>query len=71
MGKRKKKSYEAPQLTVATFRAERGYAASGLFNLFGLGDTYNDRGGDAWSDGASSGSNRFGGWSDNGGSAWD
>ena len=28
-----KRPYEAPQLTVVTFKTERGYAASGLFAL--------------------------------------
>ncbi len=28
-----KKPYEAPQLTVVTFKAERGYANSSLFQL--------------------------------------
>lgn len=29
----RKKSYEAPRLTVVGFKAERGYAASGPFEL--------------------------------------
>ena len=71
MDKQEKKSYVAPQLTAVTFRAERGYAASGLFGMFQLGHSYSDLGGDAWSGSASSETNSFGGWTDNGNSAWD
>lgn len=72
MEKKVKKNYESPQLTVVTFRTERGYATSSVSGggLFGLHDPFLDNGGDAWG-GSSGGSNHFGGWTDNGNSAWD
>lgn len=71
----KKRDYEAPQLTVVTFKTERGFADSGgpMRGFLSLGNSWTNDGGDAW-DGSSSGSsgNRFGsGWTDNGGSAWE
>lgn len=43
MEKKVKKNYESPQLTVVTFRTERGYASSGMerdgfLSLIYLGD---------------------------------
>ena len=65
-----KKRYEAPRLTIVTFKMEQGYAMS-LTGVFNLGNSYTDYGDDAW-DGPTSGGNHFGGgWVDNGGSAWD
>lgn len=50
-----KKQYIAPQLMVVEFKAERGYASSGMeraFTLFSLSkDGYNDQGQENWSDG--------------------
>ena len=69
---KQKKEYEAPQLTVVTFKTERGYAASGR-GILTLGNAWDNNGGNAW-DGSASGGNggHFGsGWTDNGGSAWE
>lgn len=69
---KQKKEYDAPQLTVATFKVEQGYAASGR-GILTLGDAWDNYCSDAW-DGSTSGSNggRFGsGWTDNGSSAWE
>lgn len=70
---KEKKNYEQPRLTVVTFKMETGYAASGpLTGTFGLGNSWINEDNDAWSGGAPSGGNRFGGgWTDNGSSAWD
>ena len=37
-----KKQYEAPQLTVVSFKVERGYAASGVLSLFSSEPDYGD-----------------------------
>lgn len=43
-----KKHYEAPQLTVVTFKAERGYASSGggakLLNTLAISSLYQNEG---------------------------
>lgn len=72
----KNKSYEAPQLTVVTFKVEQGFAESTFSSLVGafrLNNSWSDVGGNAWDgSGTSEGGNRFGsGWVDNGGSAWE
>ena len=41
--KEDKKIYEAPLLTVVNFKAERGYASSGLLAFLGFGDEYGDQ----------------------------
>ena len=65
-----KRPYEAPRLTVVSFKIEQGYVLS-LVGAFNLGYFYTDYGNDAW-DGSTTGGNQFGGgWVDNGGSAWD
>lgn len=65
-----KRYYEAPRLTIVTFKTEQGYALSQT-GAFGLGFSYTDYGNEAW-DGSTTGGNQFGGgWVDNGGSAWD
>lgn len=65
-----KRPYEAPRLTIVSFKMEQGYAISKV-GMFKLGDFYCDNGNDAW-DGSTTGGNQFGGgWVDNGGSAWD
>ena len=72
--KTEKKKYEAPQLTVVTFKTEQGYATSslGASGAFGLGDAWSNESSDAWDGSSSSSGNRFGGgWTDNGGSAWE
>ncbi|MBR1549893.1 MAG: hypothetical protein IJ634_04580 [Bacteroidales bacterium] len=55
--------YEAPQLTVVEFKAERGFAGSGeerAFSLFGLSkDGYNNNGQENWDDNDNS---LFGSW---------
>ena len=62
--------YEAPRLTIVTFKIEQGFANS-LTGKYNLLDFYCDNGNDAW-DGSTTGGSRFGGgWVDNGGSAWD
>lgn len=66
-----KKPYEAPRLTVVSFRVEQGYALSGLTNVFLLSDAWSDKGGDAWGGSGLSNGSSFGGWEDVGGSAWD
>lgn len=64
-----KRPYEAPLLTVVSFKVERGFAGSGPLGL-SLAWSSNDE--DPWSNGGSSGGSRFGGgWTDNGGSAWE
>lgn len=72
MDKKREKEYEAPRLTVVTFKTERGYAVSGqLSSVFGLGNSYSNSGDNAWDDSdPSGGGNRFSGWTDNGESAW-
>ena len=62
--------YEAPRLTIVTFKIEQGFAKSltGVYNLLGF---YFDSGSDAWSGSASGGSQFGGGWVDNDASAWD
>lgn len=73
--KTEKKKYEAPQLTVVTFKTEQGYATSslGASGAFGLGTAWTNESLDAWDNSPSGSSgNRFGGgWTDNGSSAWE
>ena len=40
--KEEKKVYEAPALTVVTFKTERGYALSGPIFALGFSDEYGD-----------------------------
>ncbi len=66
MEKKEKRIYESPQLTVVTFKAERGYAASGLR----LGNAWTTSVIGAWV-GSASGSNDIGtAWTDQGQDAW-
>ena len=74
MKEKMKKAYVVPLLTVVSFRIEQGFVASGfssMSGMFGLGRSWSNDDGDAWDGGNSSGGNRFGGWIDNGGSAWE
>ena len=43
--KDEKKKYTAPELTVVTFKVERGYAASAIFDGVGLGSSNAGSGG--------------------------
>ena len=65
-----KRHYEAPRLTVVSFKTEQGYVLS-LVGAFNLGFFYTDCGNDAWSGSASSVGQFSGGWVDEGRSAWD
>ena len=69
-----KKHYKSPELTVVTFKMERGFASSSVdaTTAFELGNSWVNENHDAW-DGSlpSGGGNRFGGWTDNGNSAWE
>lgn len=65
-----KRPYEAPRLTIVSFKMEQGCATSQV-EMFRLGDFYADYGNDAWDGSGSGGSHFGGGWVDNGGSAWD
>lgn len=71
----KKNDYEAPRLTVVTFKVERGFADSGgpMRGFLSLGNSWNNDGGDAWDGSFAGGDGGYfgGGWTDNGGSAWD
>ena len=74
MNRKGKRLYEAPVLTVVSFKTERGYASSGASESSGsglLGSWFGSD--DAWS-GSSSGSgsgSSTGSWTDNGGNAWE
>ena len=73
MNEKAKKTYLPPALVSVTFKLERGYAASGsgpLASIFGLGNTYTSSSDDPWSGSSSGSGNHFGGWTDNGESAW-
>ncbi len=68
---KQKKKYEAPQLTVATFKVEQGYAVSSFGNAFRIDKAWVISASNPWS-GIVSGGNDIGtGWTDNGGSAWE
>ncbi len=75
MKEKMKMAYEVPLLTVVSFTIEQGFVASGsssISGMFGLGRSWSNDDGDAWSgDNSGGGGNRFGGWIDNGGSAWE
>ena len=66
----KKKPYEAPRLTVATFKAELGYATSTFTQSFRLNDAWTVSALDPWSILLSGGNNLDGGWIDNGENPW-
>lgn len=68
---KQKKEYEAPQLTVATFKVEQGYASSTFGNSLRIGSAWLISASDPWSGGVSGGNNIGTGWTDNGGSAWE
>jgi len=68
MEKKEKKLYEAPQLTVATFRTERGYAASRGVRL---GSAWTVGLVSAWGSSLTPGTNDIGiAWTDQGQDAW-
>ena len=71
MDNQHKKNYEAPALTVVTFKTERGYATSSFPNSLRLRDAWIVSATNAWSGGGSGSNSLGGGWTDNGGSAWE
>lgn len=73
MEKKKKQLYQVPELTVVAFQAEQGYSVSSVdgSGTFGLHAPFRNSEVDAWGGAAGSSGNSFGGWTDNGESAWD
>ena len=70
----KRKDYERPTMRVVEIRQHGMLMQSGGAEATGkttLGNSYTDGGGDAWSGGSGSGGSSMGGWTNNGGDAWE
>lgn len=67
MEKKEKKTYESPQLTVATIKAERGYAFSRGIRL---GSAWTNTVIGAWSGAVAGGNNIGTAWINEGNDAW-